>query len=147
MINRQKQQQSTNEIRREDVASRWNNILEIVEIIGGSWEKSADTGENQQHLLGEKQEEDTTEDELRRVQLRRMEDKAHSLSRFIALEPSFKALRSGKNKARHCRDLRAFQRRRGQGRTLSRRLGMAWSSLWPWCPRHDKSKGLQRKPC
>jgi hypothetical protein len=96
MINRQKQQQSTNEIRREEVASRWNNILEIVEIIGGSWEKSADTGENQQHLLGEKEEEETTEDELRRVQLRRMEDKAMvvcvaalSPSCFIAVDPSF----------------------------------------------------------
>jgi hypothetical protein len=43
--------------------------------------------------------------------------------------------------------LRALQGRRGQGTILSGRLGMAWSSRGPWCPRHDKSKGSQRKPC
>ncbi len=35
----------------------------------------------------------------------------------------------------------------GSGNNRSRRLGMAWSSRGLWCPRHDKSKGLQRKPC
>jgi hypothetical protein len=73
--------------------------------------------------------------------------RSFSFSRFIAVDPSFKVLRSGKNKARQPRDLRALQRRGGQGITLSGRLGMAWSSRGPWCPRHDKSKGLQRKPC
>jgi hypothetical protein len=70
-----------------------------------------------------------------------------SLSRFIAVDPSVQVLRVGKNKARHARDLRAFQGRGGQGTILSGRLGMAWSSRGPWCPRHDKSKGLQPKPC
>jgi len=48
-----------------------------------------------------------------------MEDNAMELcaaalspSRFIAVDPSFKVLRSGKNKARQSWDLRALQRRR-----------------------------------
>jgi hypothetical protein len=71
----------------------------------------------------------------------------HSLSRALQLLilPSFKVLRSGKNKARQSGDLRALQRTGGQGKNLSRRLGMAWSFRGPWCPRHDKSKGLQPK--
>jgi hypothetical protein len=100
------------------------------------------------------EEEETTEDELRRVQLRRMEDNAMEVcapalspSRFIAVDPSFKVLRSGKNKARHSSVLRALQTRGGQGTNLSRRLGMAWRSTGPCCPRHDESKGLPPKPC
>jgi hypothetical protein len=73
---------------------------------------------------------------------------ALSPSRFIAVDPSFlQVLRSGKNKARRSWDLRGLQRRGGQGANLSGWLGMAWSSTGPWCPRHDKSKGLQPKPC
>jgi hypothetical protein len=76
-------------------------------------------------VLEEKEEEEqTTEDELRRVQLRKMEDNAMvvcaatlSRARFIAVDPSFKVLRSGKKKARHSRDLRALQGRGGQGTT------------------------------
>jgi hypothetical protein len=69
---------------------------------------------------------------------------ALSLSRFIAVDPSLKVLRSGKNKARHARVLRALQGKGGQGTTLSGRLGMAWSSRGPWCtvPETRQIEGL-----
>jgi hypothetical protein len=84
-------------------------------------------------VLEEKEEEERTEDELRRVLLRRMEDNAMvvcaaalSLAPFIAVDPSFKVLRSGKNKARHSRDLRALQ---GEGRSGNNPLWLARDGL------------------
>jgi hypothetical protein len=73
MINSQKQQQSTNEIRREEVASR---MSELARDHRRSWEKSGDTEESQQLLEENEEEEERTEDELRIVQLKGMEDNA-----------------------------------------------------------------------